>query len=182
MNHLQKLDAVLLTLEKYHSKGHLNHDRLLAALRVEYPGQEFFGILLAVLDKLKKDGYVRFMDKFFDNGERAYMITFEGRVFNEMEGYWKKWNDQRKESWPKRNWLLVAAITYFMGILPLILKECRKGTPSTEALVSGTTTPAGPHIYRENPSNFDEYPFGDSGWHPFFDSGKSLRIPIDTAQ
>ena len=103
MNNLQKLDAVLLAMEKYHSNGYMDFMRIVNILLEEHPNEEFFGVLLVILDELENDGYIMFRDGLLENKERVYMITFKGRVFNEMRGYWKEWQEGRKSTWSGRN-------------------------------------------------------------------------------
>lgn len=83
MTSLEKLDIVLLCLEKHHSEK--RHDLISIAqiLDKEKSGVEF-GEINSILIKLQKDGYVHIQETAIGD---FFMITFEGRVFNEQGGY-----------------------------------------------------------------------------------------------
>ena len=121
MNHLEKLDAVLKLLEKYHSEGYKDLIRVHAMLQKEYPAEEFWGTLGFMLEELEANGHVKVL-KPFNDGSNAYVITYKGRIFNHFEGYNKKWKETRRMDWPKRNWLLFGVITFLMGLTPTFLK------------------------------------------------------------
>jgi hypothetical protein len=86
MTEIEKLDAVLLSLQKHHSKM-LIYDKLFNALTLDYPKVEFHGDVLFILDKLKRDGYVDFRTDLLEDGGTVYMINYDGRMFNALGGY-----------------------------------------------------------------------------------------------
>ncbi len=145
MDRLQRLDIVLKILEDL--KGHL--------MREKYPTEDFFGELQSILKKLSKDGYIEILPDALGNKEPVYRIIYEGRVFNQLEGYEKKWKEVRRVSWPQRNWPIVALITFIIGLLsPIVVEYCkRKILP--ESNQSGKTTQGGTDTLQSGRKNYN---------------------------
>lgn len=96
MSPLEKLDIVLLCLEKHHSERHHNFISIAGILQEEHPEIDF-GEIQSALNKLVKDGYVEIREVGRESiTDIYYMITFEGRIWKEQGGYQceKKENDR----------------------------------------------------------------------------------------
>ena len=130
---------------------------------------------LLILEKLKKDGYIIEEEQPSETRDAktnvlkeesinyGYFITYDGMLF--VEAAKDKYNgkpyqyalmlkakrerSERRENWPKRNWPIVAAISFLIGTIgtPLALKYIeRKIWPDTTQ--SSTPTPIGSDTVR----------------------------------
>jgi hypothetical protein len=103
---IQKLDVVLKFLSN--DRGYADISYIIKGLtkkeelKNEFPGDD----TIRVLDKLIKDGFVQYEDRptsrtalFTNDPEliRVYWISFDGKVFNEEDGYKRKQKNDRIE-------------------------------------------------------------------------------------
>jgi hypothetical protein len=86
---LEKLDAVLNSLEKYRTKDYLTWEKICQIQLHDKTGVDA-GEVLSILNKLVKDEYAELVrvnpfdkDEFYER----WQIAFEGRVFIEQGGY-----------------------------------------------------------------------------------------------
>jgi hypothetical protein len=140
---LKKLDTVLKCLEKHHSERHHTLISIQEILNKENPEIKW-GETLFILNKLNKDGYVDTKEIKIPNTESTeiyYNINFEGRIFNEQNGYVGQ-NDEKNKftaiasAQRQANsrmitltrWIAIAtciaAVYYFLEILKYILSQC----------------------------------------------------------
>ena len=89
MTSLEKLDAVLKSLEKHNSERHHDFMAVLEDLKKDKSGVDF-GELKAIVKKLHKDELIDIKEvpvKGNANPDEYYYINFDGRVLNEQNGY-----------------------------------------------------------------------------------------------
>lgn len=89
MTSLEKLDAVLKSLEKHHSEKHHDFMAVLEDLNKDKSGIDF-GELTYILKKLHTDNFIDIREvpvKGNAKPDEYYYINFNGRVFNEQKGY-----------------------------------------------------------------------------------------------
>ena len=94
---LEKLDAVLMALEKHHSEKHHDLISVQQILDIENP-QVKWGETSFILKKLVRDNYIDARDVKIPNTESYntyYMINFDGRILNQSGGYYRKFTKEK---------------------------------------------------------------------------------------
>jgi hypothetical protein len=112
---LEKLDAVLICLEKHHKEKHHNFISIATILQSEQP-EINFGEITFILNKLKKDGFIDTQEipiPTTDSTEIYYNINYEGRIWDEQGGYT---NQKTQDLLSRANQKVLVFLTWIIAI------------------------------------------------------------------